>query len=227
MEPIDQQNDEAWEEAVAGRLSKLRSMPVETGRLAAALQAQIPNPAARQRRTMWMSLRSVRAVAASLLLLGTLAAVFVFATMSRPALASPAQMARMHEELVAGTVGAVQVDSIEAANLVLAGEHPQFPALPSLPADHVMACCMTSVKDKKVACVLMKREGVPVSLMVARSRDMRVPESPVTVRNGVSYHIQASGRLNMVMTERHGRWVCLIGELPAERLMDVASQLKF
>jgi hypothetical protein len=56
---------------------------------------------------------------------------------------------------------------------------------------------------------------------------MRVPTSPVTVRNGVSYHVQASGNLNMVMTERSDRWVCLIAEMPAERLMDLAAQLQF
>ena len=90
-----------------------------------------------------------------------------------------------------------------------------------------MACCMNSLKDKDVACVLMKREGVPVSLMVARSRDMRLPSSPVTVHNGVSYHVQASGKLNMVMSERHDRWVCLIAEMPAEQLMDLAARLEF
>ena len=226
MASVEQDNNEQWEEAVSGRLSKLRTMPMETGRLAAAIQSEIPRPA-REPRTVWLSLRSVRAIAASILVLGALAAVLVFTTLPRPAVASPAQMARTHEELVSGKTPAVQVDSIEAANKVLAGEHPQFPALPDVPANHVMACCMTEVKDKKVACVLMKQEGVPVSLMVARSGDIRAPTSPVTVRDGVRYHVQASGALNMVMTERHGRWVCLIGELPPERLMEVAAQLQF
>ena len=89
-----------------------------------------------------------------------------------------------------------------------------------------MACCMKSV-SKKVACLLLKREGVPVSLVVAHSGDMRAATSPVTVRDGVRYHVQAVGTLNMVMTERNGRWVCLIGELPTERLIDVATQIKF
>jgi hypothetical protein len=223
MDPFHPE-DERWEQAVAGRLAKLRSMPVDTRRLAKALHAQVPRPAGRG---AWLSLRSFRAVAASILLVGAIVSVLVFTTMSRPALASPAQMARMHEDLVAGRTPAVQVDSIEAANKLLAGEHPQFPALPDVPVDHVMACCMNSVKDKKVACVLMKREGVPVSLMVARSRDMRLPTSPVTVRNGMSYYVEASGDLNMVMTERLDRWVCLIGAMPAERLMDLAAQLAF
>lgn len=226
MESFEQDHDQKWDGAVSGRLSKLRTMPMETGRLAAAIQSQIPRPA-EEPRTLWFSLRAVRAIAASLLILGTLAGILVFTTLPQPAVASPAQMARVHEELVSGKTPAVQVDSIEAANKVLAGEHPQFPALPDMPADHVMACCMTEVKDKKVACVLMKQEGVPVSLMVARGEDMRVPTSPVTVHGGVRYHVQSSGHLNMVMTERHGRWVCLIGQLPAERLMDVAAQLQF
>lgn len=225
MEPFNPE-DERWERAVAGRLSKLHSMPVDTSRLANALQAEIPRPAVR-RRAMWLSLRSVQAIAASILVVSAVIAIVVLTTMGGPALASPAQMAQMHEDLVAGKTAAVQVDSIEAANKVLAGEHPQFPALPNVPADHVMACCMKSVKDKKVACVLMKREGVPVSLMVARSRDMRLPTSSVTIRKGVRYHVQASGNLNMVMAERSDRWVCLIGKMPAEWLMDLAAQLQF
>ena len=216
---------ERWEQAVANRLSKLRTMPVETGRLAVAVQGHVPRPAA-VRGGWWRSGLMIRA-AASLLLVTGLAAVVAFVVVTRPAMASPSQMARMHEELVTGAAPAVQVDSVEAANRVLAGESPQFPELPGMPAEHVMACCMRSVKDKKVACLLMKREGVPLSMMVARSRDMRVPASPVTVRDGVEYHVQSSGSLNMVMTERHGRWVCLIGELPADGLMDVAVQLKF
>ena len=221
-----EQEDERWETAVSGRLAKLRTMPVETARLAAALRAQIPG-ASRPARGAWLSIGTVRAVAASVLVLGALVGVLLLATAGPPAMAQPARMAQLHEELVTGKVPAVQVDSIDAANRALAGEHPQFPALPDMPAEHVMACCMRSVKDKKVACLLMKREGVPVSMMVARSDDMRLPASPVTVRDGVAYHVQASGKLNMVMTERHGRWVCLVGEMPADRLIALASQLKF
>jgi hypothetical protein len=56
---------------------------------------------------------------------------------------------------------------------------------------------------------------------------MRLPSSPTRTRGGVTYHVQSSGRLNMVMTEWDDRWVCLIGEIPADRLMDIAEQLRF
>ena len=41
-----------------------------------------------------------------------------------------------------------------------------------------MACCMKSVHDKKVACVLLKDNGVPVTLSVANASDMELPATP-------------------------------------------------
>ena len=225
MNPTDPNNADPWDRAVAARLARLQSLPVETARLAAAVEARVPRPAARPSRNR-LFLKPLRAVAAIIALLASVS-VALFLANSRPAAASPAQMARFHENMVSGQAPAVRVDSIEAANRALSLEHPQCPSLPNLPAEHVMACCMNSVKDKKVACVLLQREGVPVSLMVARSQDMRAPKTPATRRDGVRYHVQASGKLNMVMTERHGRWVCLIADLPPDRLMDLATELKF
>jgi hypothetical protein len=83
--------------------------------------------------------------------------------------------------------------------------------------------CMKSVQNKKVACVLLKSEDVPVTLTVANAGDIRLPRSPTVTRAGVTYHIQSLGKLNMVMTKHRERWVCLIGEAPAERLMNMAE----
>ncbi len=49
---------------------------------------------------------------------------------------------------------------------------------------------------------------------------------PTETYDGFTYHVQAVVRLNMVMTERQGRLVCLIGELPVQRLMGLADQLR-
>jgi len=121
----------------------------------------------------------------------------------------------------------MQVDSVDAANKALSAQWPQAPDVPNVPANHVMACCMKSVKDKKVACVLLKREGVPVTMTVANAADMQLPKVPKVNRSGVAYYVQSSGTINMVMAEREGRWVCLIGELASDRLMDLADQLRF
>ena len=211
--------------AVAGRLAKLRTMPVDTSRLDAAVRAQIPRPG-RERPTRIGWFRPFRAIAASITLLAILAAVLL-STSGGPALASPAQMARFHQSLVSGEVPVTQVSSIEAANKVLTAKWPQSPQLPDVPQDHVMACCMKSVKDKWLACVLLKRDGVPVTMTVANASDMKLPRSPTVERGGVTYHVQSFEQVNMVMTERDGRWVCLISELPAERLMEIAQKLQF
>jgi hypothetical protein len=56
---------------------------------------------------------------------------------------------------------------------------------------------------------------------------MKLPPAPQIVRNGTTYRAQSVGRINMVMTERNGRWLCLMGEVPADRLVDVAAQVQF
>ena len=217
---VDQQMDQA----IADRLAKLRSMPVDTSRLDQTLCQEIPAP--RPATTRWLRIGPVRAVAASIAVLVVISALLL-TTATGPALASPAQMAQFHQDLVDGKTPVMQVDSIEAANRALASQSPQSPQVPAVPAQHVMACCMKSVKDKKVACVLLKDEGVPVTMTVANASDMRTPKSPTVIRAGVTYNVQSIGSLNMVMTERDARWICLIGEMPQERLMDIADKIQF
>lgn len=212
------------DQATAARLRKLGAMPVDTSRLDRMIQSQIPRHAA-NRRMQW--LRPMRmAIAASLMAVIGVAALLIVAS-SGPVLASTADMAQFHDDLVSGRVPAMRVDSMEAANKALNEQWAESPKMPNMPNDHVMACCMRSVKNKKMACVLLKGEGEPVTMTVANASDMQMPTSPIVTRNGVEYHVQSSGALNMVMTQRQGRWICLIAKLPTDRLMDLASGLEF
>jgi hypothetical protein len=218
--------DERLDQATAARLAKLRSMPVDTSRLERLIEAKIPRPSVRPsfRISQWM--RPFRAVAASLLIVGIIGALLI-ATSGGPVIASAADMAKFHDDLVSGRVAVTHVASVDAANKALTAEWAQSPQIPNMPADHVMACCMRSVKNKKVVCVLMEDSAGPVSMTVANASDMQAPTSPTITRGGIAYHVQSVGQLNMVMTERNGRWICLIGKLPVERLMDLASSLEF
>ena len=241
MTTVDPNNplggDARLDQAVERRLARLRTTPMDTSRLEKAILAQIPRPqdeeSAEQQRRQRMRIgslaafRPLRAVAVSFLLLAAVvAAVLVFSS-GGPALASASQMAQMHDDLVSGRTPVTQVSSIEEANMALSGAWPGSPSVPGVPQSHVMACCMKSINDRKVACVLLRSEGQPVTMTVANPADMRLPKSDALTHAGVTYHVQSSGRLNMVMTERNGRWICLIGELPAERLMDLAAGLTF
>lgn len=226
MDSFEQARESELDQAVAQRLAKLRTLPVDTSRLDAALRARLPQRERRRSRLTMLWLRPMRAVAASVAILAVIGAILLSSS-GGPALASPAEMARVHEDMVSGRTPVMQVDSIAEANKMLLGQSPQSPTLPAIPEDHVMACCMRSVKNKKVACVLLRNEGVPVTMTVANAADMQLPAAPVVSHAGTDYRVQSVDKLNMVMTERSGRWVCLIGELPAERLMDIAAKLRF
>jgi hypothetical protein len=223
MNDKHEETQDPLDRATAQRLARLGSMPVDLSRLDQSLRAALPPPPAVRRPRLFIWSAPMRAVAAVLLIVGVAAAVLL-STSGNSALA--AQMAQVHEDMVSGKTPVMQVTSLEEANRMLAAQWPDSPGVPALPADHVMACCMKSVKDKKVACVLLKSEGEPITLTVAKASDMSMPMSPTLDRSGVRYHVQSFNGLNMVMTERNERWICLIGRVPTERLMDLAARLQ-
>ena len=218
------EHDEALNQAVSARLAKLRTMPVDTSNLDKALRAQIPSS---RREWRILSFRPLRALAASVVLVSAIAAAIMLSASSGPALADAAQMAQVHQDIVAGRIPVMQVASIGEANRMLNSQSPGAPTLPQMPESHVMACCMKSVHNKMMACVLLKDEGVPVTLAVASAADMKLAPAPITTRSGIDYRVQKVGNLSMVMTEQDGKWLCLIGQMPADRLIDVAAQLRF
>jgi len=218
------EHDEAIDQAVAARLAKLRAMPVDTSHLDNALRAQIP-PIRQERRIL--SLRPLRAMAASVLLVSAIAAAIMLTASSGPALAEATQMAQVHQDIVSGRIPVMQVASIAEANRMLNSQSPGAPTLPQMPDSHVMACCMKTVHNKKMACVLLKDDGAPITLAVASAADMKLASAPVTTRNGIDYRVQKVADVNMVMTEQNGKWLCLIGQMPADRLMDIAAQVRF
>jgi hypothetical protein len=64
-------------------------------------------------------------------------------------------------------------------------------------------------------------------MSVAKGSDMRLPNSPSVERDGSRFFVQSYGNLNMVSAERQGHWICLMGELPSERLVDLGARLRF
>lgn len=228
MDPSTNQHQAEFERAVGERLAQLRTAPVDTALFDERLRQVIPPP--RQVSRRWV--RPLVRLAAVLVLAAAILGLW-FGLSAQQVMASPAQMAQMHKQLVSDPRGVMQVDSIEAAGSALAAMWPAMPELPqvteeqSIPRTHVMACCLRSVKDKTVACVLLKREQSPVTMVVAKASDLRLPPGQTVTRNGVTYYLQSSSGVNMVMVRREGRWVCVMGELPNERLMELASDLQF
>jgi hypothetical protein len=217
--------------ATARRLRALRTMPVDVSRLARGIESEVPRPTAAAtrraqpaRRLPWLS--PLRAVAASLLVLGAVAALII-ASSSGPALASTDRLLAVHQAVVSGQDHAVPVQSIEGANDALSRHWPDAPALPSVRHDEVMSCCVHRVGRRKVACAAMKIDGVAVSMAVADASDIRMPEGQKIERDGGTYHVQSAKGINMAMTERNGRWACLMGPLPVDRLLEALDTLRW
>jgi hypothetical protein len=212
--------DDAVDLALRARLAKLAAVPVDTSRLEKAIKAQLPPQASPWRRR----LMPLAALAASFLLIVTVSLALL---QSREAQASPAMMAQMHRDIVSGAIPTMHADSIDDANKAIAAFAGNFPTLPQPPGTHTMACCMRNIGDKRVACVLLNNAGTPVTMAVADASEVDSPNSPTAVRNGITYHIQTVGDLHMVMSEREHRWICLIGALPEDKLMDLADAIHF
>ena len=227
MDAIDfDAEDNQLNRATAARLAKLRNMPLDSSRLDDLIQTKIPVPPKEHRMMPFRWPRPLRALAASVAAIAVLAGLF-FSFSSQPVEASMVEMARFHNQLVAGQIPVIRVNSLQDANQVLGARWAESPKMPNMPNDHAMACCMRSVKDRKLACVLFAGDDEPVSMTVANSSDMKTPSSPIVEYNGVEYHVQSVGALNMVMTQRNDRWVCLIAKLPQTKLMDLAASLQF
>lgn len=218
-----------WDAAVAARLAKLRASPVDTASLERALSNEIGLGGTGTRSRSWWAnaMRPTRAIAASLALIASIVTAVMLTASSGPAYAEAGRMAAMHRDITGPNSSVVRVTSVEAAERALSERWPGSPDLPDVPAEHVMACCLRSIDDRKLACVLLDDAGVPVSMMVAKATDVTGGRAATTVvRDNVSYQVQQSGELNMVMSQRDGRWVCLVGARPVARLIELSSSLQ-
>lgn len=210
--------------AIAARLANLSARPVDLSRLQKRIEAQIPRP--RHHHTIWqiMAMRSVRA-AAAILLVALTALTVTIASWSGPALASTDELLQLHQSLVSQQTGMTNVSSMEAANAALAGKWPDAPAMPAMPGHENMACCVHTLGKAKAACVVLAIDGVPVTMAAAESAKVRMPEMQKVQHDGVIFHVQTTGSVSMVMTQRGDHWYCLMGELPTDRLIQFWNTL--
>lgn len=218
MSESQQHNPEALDAAISQRLAKLRSRPVELGSLQKAIEREIP----RQKNHSLLHLlaiRPLRAVAAMLTVGVTIAAI-VLATASSPAIASSQELLRLHESVISQVQQTPGDSSEEIARAAINGQWPAKAASgESCPRGAQMPCCVHRLGGSQATCVLLSIDGVPVTLAAADAVEVRMPAMEKVTQRGVTFHVQNARNINMVMTERGGKWYCLMGNLPTERLM--------
>jgi hypothetical protein len=205
-------------------------MPVDVSTLRRSVEAETGLAGHRATRPMALRRLSPMRAAAASLLVGGLVVALIVASSGGPVLASPDRLADLHQSLVAGDSHARQtVRSVAEANAYLASHNPGGPSVPGVPDDHVMACCLHALGRAKVSCVTLTTDGgVPISLAVADAAEVKSPASAqTTVADGVTYNLQSARGVQMVMSKRNGRFVCLMGKVPTERLIELARSLRF
>lgn len=223
MSTDDDGEPDYTDDAIAKRLARLRDRPVDTAGLRLRMHEHIAahRPKAPNRR--WITPR--RVFAASLFLLGSVVALLL-TTRSSGVLASPMELSLIHRGNISGEEGAVIVNSMASVQRILTDRWTQCPRLPDCQFGQVKSCHVHQHAGKRLACVEMTVDGQTLTLAVASAADMRLPEAPTVSRNGDDYRIQSSGGVNIVVTRRRNLWICLMGELPVDLLVDVAASLR-
>ena len=89
-----------------------------------------------------------------------------------------------------------------------------------------MHCCVHEIGRKQMACLTFSVDQQPITLAMASSRDIRSPHGEARTINGREYRIDSSDGVNMVMSEVDGTWMCLMGRLPIERLVELADAIR-
>jgi len=222
----DQSTQAELDEAVRARLARLATLPVDTTNLERRLRTLIPAEAPEQNR--WRlphAWRSLTAVAAAVLIVATVG-IILMSLGNTPAMASPAELARLHAEVINPDRMATPVTTVEQANRVLDGKWTDLPQLPASSAQ-LHACCIHDFMDRKVACLLFRDGDTPLTMVVGEARDFRCAGGRVVERGGRTFTLHDVNGLRMVMTEQNGRYVCLMGTVSEDRLVALAEGLRF
>lgn len=216
--------DLSFDTAIVSRLRKLRHRPLDMTVLERRVRSAIPQRNSVEASRVWWR-TPLRAIAASLVIVAAVVAA-VLTTHPRPVLASPVDLSRIHRISTTSASPAGEANGIRSANEALAAQWPDCPRVPEIPAAVVMGCQTHLLGGKRLGSVALTLDGRPVTLVVAPAADIQTARSRSVTRGGTDYFIQSSGSLNMISAKYAGVWFCLIGELPAERLVDVAATLQ-
>jgi hypothetical protein len=222
---------ERLDEATRRRLSRLASKPVDTTRLEArlrkAIQSQPSPPAALAPPAALRWWRPVSRIAAVVAVVGLIGLLLV-PIGNGPAVASTTDLARVHREVTSGDRGLVPAANFDEASDVIQRLWPGAPELPEPTVGQVTASCLHSVANHSVACLKLAFKGQPITMVVGHSREVVCSTEHRRVsRENQDYLVHDRDGVQMVMVSRQGRWVCLMGRLSIDELIEIADGLRF
>jgi hypothetical protein len=173
-----------------------------------------------------MAWRPSLAVAAAILIVVTIG--IMLATLGKsPAIAAPSHLAQLHAQAIAADSSATAVSSVEEANRVLAGQWSDLPSIPIVDTAMLHACCIHDFMDDRVVCLVLRDGEAPLTLVVGHARSFRPTKGRLVDIGGRKFHVHQVDGLLMAMTQQDNRFICLMGEVTEDRLLQIAGELKF
>lgn len=218
--------------ATARRLARLGEQPVDVSDLQRRLEQQLAAPPAAATTPatfpLWRRwLSPGLGLAASILL--ALVVLFAVVEPAPPVHATPVvQLTQLHHDLLEGRIPVTPVESIEQANTWIAQQSTSAPALPQH-MDHarVQSCCLANVQGDVVAIAVVRHGTTPITLVVADAPDFAHRMGRIIDRDGQEMFAHAVGGVQMVMTRAGDRWLCVMGDVNADTLADLAADVRF
>jgi hypothetical protein len=216
---LDEQPD-----ALRRRLGALRDRPVDLTRLTAFIEEAVPPDVVILPHPTLLWRRRVMSIAASLLVLVSVGIAIWLTLAAKPALAAPQLLAEIHDQALA--MRHIQVASFDEARRVLANEWASGPDVPTIDGAVPMECCMHKLGSKVVKCVSLEVEGEKVIMVVGHDKDITQPQGEIVIVHGQKLILTSNNGVNMAMSERDGRWICLMGRMDGARLVELAGSIR-
>ena len=223
-------NDERYnqiDQATSDRLAKLSDCPVDTTNLEHRLNNILPdqnstNTIPLTQRMWWKPVTS----AAATIILGITLMWLIFNGDSNPVMAAPMHMAEIHNEVVSEHADHFKVTSIEEANQLLSNQSNGVVSVPKLPGT-IKSCCLHKYQHVTLTCALILENGELVSIAIAEANKMHTPKGENISLNGKTFVAHTMNDLQMVMTYRNGRWLCVMGKIQKDKLVKIADTIEF
>jgi len=206
------------------RLARLSTLPVDTLRLEQRLSKHLEHgKSANPLMLRWRPAASIAAAVLIAVLIG------VMSLTGPSAMASTMELSRVHQEVALGTLPAIVVADVSEARTELAALVQGSPRPTGDYPQRVRCCCGQELAGEQLAFIKMRRNEVPITVIMMRGYHACAGmDNVVTDEDGRRFivHRENDG-VQATLTTRADHWVCVMGALPTDELVNIAGQLAF
>jgi hypothetical protein len=218
-------NPSQLDHATTQRLARLSTAPVDTSRLEQRLAHHLKRETtARPSMLSMLRWRPAAGIAAAVLIA---VLVGVMSLTGPSAQASPMDLHRVHQAVVAGSLPAIEVADVAGARAQLASLIEAAPRPTGDYPPRLRCCCGHELDGELLAFIKLQHRGRPITVIMMRGHHVCADMDQTMVDESgrrFTVHHDASG-VQATLTTQADHWICVLGELSTEQLLSVARQL--